>query len=319
MKKLMFFMLSMVLVLSTVTVPLEAQAATLSSKAGAVTVSSGSVNVRRSASTASAVLTTIPKGSYLTLLFQSGEWWKVEYGDGLYGYCHADYVTVVAGTAATVQTRSGGLNVRSGPGTGYGKLAKLTRGEAVIVLSTSGGWSRILYHGTKTGYVSAGYLSTADYPAVSLSVPSYKQTDHRWAYVTLGSSGKTMAKIGCATTAVAMVESYRSGSTITPAAMAERLRYTSSGSLYWPDDYTAVTSSSSYLSGIYGQLRQGRAVLLGCQNAAGGQHWVVVTGYTGGSSLSAAQFTVNDPGSSSRTTLQQFLNAYPYFYKYFTY
>jgi len=56
-------------------------------------------------------------------------------------------------------------------------------------------------------------------------------------------------------------------------------------------------------------------VLLGCKNSYGSQHWVVVTGYTGGSTLTASGFTINDPGTSSRTTLSQFLSVYPSFYK----
>ena len=59
--------------------------------------------------------------------------------------------------------------------------------------------------------------------------------------------------------------------------------------------------------------------MLGVSNAYGGQHWVVVTGYAGGSSLTASGFTIRDPGSNSRTNLQQLLNVYPSFYKFFYY
>ena len=216
----------------------------------------------------------------------------------------------------------GALNIRSGPGTSYSRTGSLSNGEVVIRLSDSGGWSRILYHGTKTGYVSTQYLSadtsSSGYSAVSLKVPSYKQTDSRWANVTIGSSGKTIASIGCATTGIAMMESYRTGQTIYPDAMSKKLSYTSSGSVYWPSNYTAVTSSSGYLTGIYNLLKQGKPVLLGAKNSYGSQHWVVITGFTGGS-LTASSFTIQDPGSSSRTNLQQFLNAFPTFYKYFYY
>ena len=187
-----------------------------------------------------------------------------------------------------------------------------------MVLSTASGWSRILYNGTRTGFVSSQYLSGSN-SAVSLAVPSFKQTDSRWANVQIGSSGKTMAQIGCATTGIAMMESYRTGSIITPDVMAKRLSYTASGSVYWPSNYVTVTNSSGYLSAIYSQLRQGRPVLFGAKNASGKQHWVVITGYTGASTLTASAFTVHDPGSNSRTTLQQFLNAYPTFYKFFYY
>jgi len=285
--------------------------------AGAVTTRSGSLNVRKSASSASAVLTTLPKGSYVTLLSKSGSWWYVEYGKNSYGYCHADYITQVAGTGTAVRLSYGTLNVRSGPGTSYAAKDWLTNGEQVVVLSTSGAWSRILYHGTKTGYVSSKYLSSGS-TALSLSVPSFKQTDSRWANVKLGASGKTIAQIGCATTAIAMMESYRTGTTVYPDAMAHKLRYTSSGSVYWPSHYTASTSSADYLSRILALLQRGKPVLFGAKNSWGGQHWVVVTGFTGGS-VTASSFTIHDPGSHSRINLQQFLEAYPVFYKFLSY
>ena len=296
----------------------KVNAATLSSKAGAVTTSSGKLNVRSSASASSAVVASVNKGSYITLLSKSGSWWKVEYAKGKYGYCHADYITIMQGTPVTVNTQSGGLNVRKGAGTSYSKVAALSKGETVLLLSTSNGWSRVLYHGTKTGYVSAQYLSNY-YSAVSLKVPNFKQTDSRWADVIIADSGKPFSKIGCATTAVAMMESYRTGTTIYPDAMAGKLNYTASGDLYWPGHYTAVTNSSGYLSAIYNRLKQGKPVLFGARNAYGSQHWVVITGYSGGTSLTASGFAIHDPGTYSRTNLQQFLSAYPTFYKYFHY
>ena len=304
--------------------PMEASAATATSQAGVVSVTSGRLNVRKSGSTSAAVLTSLGKGSYVTLISKSGSWWYVEYGNGQYGYCHADYINTVSSKTATVKLTSGTLNVRSGAGTSYSRVASLSNGKVVVVLSTSNGWSRILYNGTKTGYVSSQYLSTgssssSSYSAISLKVPNFKQTDSRWANVKIGSSGKTIAQIGCATTAIAMIESQRTGTTIYPDAMSKKLSYSSSGNVYWPSHYAVVTSSSGYLSGIYNQLKAGKPVLFGAKTSAGRQHWVVITGFTGGSSLTASRFTINDPGSNSRTNLQQFLNEYPVFYKYFYY
>ena len=286
------------------------------SSAGQVWTTSGRLNVRSSPSTSAAVVHQLPSGSYVTLRELSGSWFKVEYAPGAYGYCHANHIAYVDANPATVAVDWGSLNVRSGPGAGYGKTDGLAKGTSVLVLSRSGDWSRILYAGTKTGYVSSRYLSASG--AISLSVPSYKQTDARWANVKLGSSGKTIAQIGCATTAIAMVESYRTGTTIYPHTMASRLSYTASGSVYWPSWYTAHTNSSGYLAALRSQLTQGKCVLLGARNSAGSQHWVVVTGFSGGS-LTPANFTIHDPGSKSRTTLAHFFSAYPTFYKYFTY
>lgn len=296
----------------------SARAATMQSKAGAVTTASGSLNVRSAPGSSAGKVASLSKGSHITLMERSGDWWRVEYGKNQFGYCSAAYITPIQGSAVTVSISGGSLNVRSGAGTSYPKVDSLSRGEVVIRLTTANGWSRILYHGNKTGYVSAQYLSggTPVNTPVSLSVPSFKQTDSRWASVTLGTSGKPMSQIGCATTAIAMLESFRQGDTITPDAMAKQLRYTASGSVYWPSHYKVTTSYS--LSAIYQLLKQGKPVLLGATNNYGSQHWVLIRGFTGGD-LIPANFTIHDPGTYSRTNLQQFLNLYPNFYKYFHY
>lgn len=312
--------LALILAIGLLGLPMEAQAAHTPTAAGAVTISGWRLNVRQQPNTGSPIVGHLYKGSYISLIAREGSWWQVEYADGQSGWCHADYITPVQGTPVRVNTAWGNLNVRSGPGTGYQRTDALPKGKTVLLLTSSNGWSRILYHGTKTGYVSSQYLSGSasdGYRAVSLSVPSYKQTDSRWAHVTIGNSGQTIGKIGCATTAIAMMESYRTGSTITPDVMSRRLSYTASGSVYWPSHYSVVTDNN--LGSIYKLLQQGKPVLYGAKNTYGGQHWVVITGYTGGSTLTAEGFTVHDPGSNSRNTLSQFLSAYPHFYKYFHY
>ena len=68
---------------------------------------------------------------------------------------------------------------------------------------------------------------------------------------------------------------------------------------------------------IYQELLERRVVLFGAQNAAGKQHWVVINGFTGGIQLTPAGFSIQDPGSNSRGNLQQLMNEYPTFYKFF--
>ena len=55
-------------------------------------------------------------------------------------------------------TPSIGLNVRTGPGTSYGKLGALPYGTEVSVTGISNGWATIQYSG-KTAYVSAQYVT----------------------------------------------------------------------------------------------------------------------------------------------------------------
>ncbi len=323
MKKIFSIILSLIITFSILITPIKSYGATLTSQAGIVSVTSGRLNVRKTASTSSTVLISLPNNSYVTLISTSGNWYYVEYADGKYGYCHKNYIKSDSGKTAKVITNSTALNVRSGAGISYSVKDSIPKGDIVIVLSTSGSWNKILYDGVKTGYVSSQYLSTSTssttYAKISLNVPDFKQTDSRWANVIIGNSGKTIGKIGCATTGIAMMESYRTGTTIYPDTMSKKLSYSSTGNLYWPSDYTVVTNGSGYLKNIYQKLKEGKPVLFGAKNSSGTQHWVVITGFTGGNSLTASGFTINDPGTKYRTNLQQFLNEYPTFYKYFYY
>ena len=321
---------------------MRANAANADSRVGIVATSSGDLNVRKSATTSAKVVAKLAKGSYITLVSKSGGWWRVAYGNGQYGYCHSDYIDELDSSVAIVATKSGSLNVRNGAGTNYRKVDSLPKGETVLVLSQKGSWSRILYNGTKTGYVSSQYISviapevppvtepefpteaptevpteapTEDegvYKAITLDVPYYLQNDSRWSSVKLGSSGKTIGKIGCTTTAIAMMESYRRGTEIYPDVMSKELRYTSSGSLYWPSDYI-VDNTAFNLQHIYDCLLAGKPVVIGFNKSSGGQHWAVVYGYTGAEKLNAQEFFIYDPGTRTRTVLAHLIRDYPVF------
>ena len=323
-RKITILLFTFFLLFGALITPQRLSAATMDSHVGAVTTGGGDLYVRASASTGSIILDSLKKGSYVTLLSKTGDWWRVEYANGKYGYCYAGYITPVEGKPVWVNTGGNVLNVRSGPGISYERIATIPHGSVVMLRSFSGGWSRILYHGTKLGYVSSQYLtssqtgSSSGYAAVSLSVPNFKQTDSRWASYPIGTKGGTIGTIGCATTGIAMMESYRTGTTIYPNAMANKLSYTAGGSVYWPSHYTVTTSNTGYLSKVYNLLKQGKPVLLGAKTNSGGQHWVVITGFAGGS-LIESNFTIHDPGSNSRINLQQFFRVYPNFYKYFHY
>ncbi len=291
--------------------------------AGKVTTQSTSLNVRKSASTSSSIVTTLKRNALITLINKTGNFWYVKYGASNFGYCSADYITVTSKDVKTVKTTSGNLNVRSSASTTATIKARLSSGTKVVVISTSNNWSKILYNGNKTGYVSSKYLVNATnnttpttYKAITLSgVPNFKQTDSRWANVIIGNSGQTISKIGCATTAIAMLESKRTNTTIYPHDMMKKLSYTSGGAVYWPSNYTQITSSSGYLTKIYSLLEQGKPVIVGAKKSNGSQHYVVVTGVKATNTLTTSSFYINDPGSNTRTTLNQFFSAYPNFYK----
>ncbi len=323
MKKIISLTLSAILAAGISAAKPPVYAINADSMAGIVTTESGRLNVRSSASSDSYIITSVGKNSYVALISKNGEWWRVEYSDGKYGFCHEDYINVVSENTAKVATSSGNLNVRSGAGKSYPVIDTVSKGENVVLLSSNGYWARILYDGNKIGCVSADYLSANNvsrgYPPISLNLPDFKQTDSRWASVKIGSSGKTIGRIGCVTTGIAMMESYRRGETVYPDSMMKQLSYDRSGNVYWPSDYEVNFWSENYLEEVYNILREGKPVLIGAKTAGGSQHWVVITGYTGGEELSPSKFTINDPGSSTNKNLGQFFASFPYLYKFFSY
>lgn len=321
MKKATSILMTLVLSLTLIPFTKKASAAENIYGAGRVVTTSTALNVRSTASSTSTVKAKLSKDSYVTLISKNGSFWRVQYSATGYGYCHADYIETYSTKVRTVKTTSGRLRVRSSASSSAEIKDYISSGTQVTVLSTSGSFSRILYNGRKRGYVASSYLTTeaatsdSSYKEIKLSVPSFKQTDSRWANVTLGSSGQTIGKIGCATTAIAMLESYRTGTTIYPNTMAKKLSYTSGGAVYWPSHYTIITSSSGYLGKIYNLLKSGKPVLIGAKKSNGSQHYVIITGVKATNTLTTSSFYINDPGSNTRTTLNQFLADYPYFYK----
>jgi len=283
--------------------------------AGQVNITSGTLNVRSAASAYSSVTASLGMGSYVTLIGKSGDWWYVRHSGGT-GYCNDDYITVLNDDTARVTVTWGTLNVRRGAGTEHTVKANLQNGTVVSPLWSHNGWTRILYYGSEVGWVKSEYLSSGNAyyggGAVSLSVPHYSQLDGRWRYRTLGSSKSTVGQEGCALTSIAMLQSYRYGYAVTPADLLGQLRFTSGGALYLPSDYNNYYNSD-YLAKIKSLLNSGKPVIVAAKKYSGAQHWVVVTGCTGGNG--AGSFAINDPGSTSRATLADLFADYPVFYK----
>ncbi len=315
-KKILSTLIALTLFTSAFAVGTSASSTQAIQFAGQVNTTNGRLNVRSSASSTATVKASLPKNSYVSILKDSGSFYYVRYSASSYGYVNKNYIKTVSDNIKNVSTTSGNLRVRSSASTSASIKGYLKSGTLVAVLSTSGSFSKILYSGNSIGYVHSNYLKTpSTIKAIRLNVPSYKQTDSRWANVEIGSSGQTMAKIGCVTTALAMTESYKTGTTIYPHQMEKKLSYTSGGAVYWPSSYNIITSSSGYLNKIYEILKSGKPVILGAKKANGSQHYVVITGVKAVNTLTTSSFYINDPGSDTRITLNQFLAVYPNFYK----
>lgn len=172
--------------------------------------------------------------------------------------------------------------------------------------------------GTKTVNIVGG--ATANNTQVSLNVPSYKQYSYPYTYI----GNKTIKQIGCTLTSVAMAYSYNTRTNTTPNVMKGRLRFAGSNGndLVWSSlgnvglSYSGLYGcriNQSIMRTIYAKLKAGRPVVIGGMTSRGNAHWVCIKAYTGTSATSfgSGSFIINDPNSTSRTTLAQFLNSYP--------
>ncbi|WP_434798496.1 SH3 domain-containing protein [Terrisporobacter vanillatitrophus] len=120
----------------------------------------GRVNFRTGPSKEYDSMGKIEKGKTVTYLGSNGSWRKITYNSKT-GYVHKDYISEGTSTSTSEKyvNTPAGLNVRKGPSTSYAKIATLTNGTKVNVITTSGDWSKIT-SGSITGYVSNQYLSS---------------------------------------------------------------------------------------------------------------------------------------------------------------
>ena len=140
---------------------------------GTVTATA-SLRLRSEASVQSATLAYAPYSSQVSILAEAaGGWYKVIY-DGKEGYMSSEWLDVeLTGDGADAdadqeaeELRQGTvtadvLNVRSGPGTGYGKVGSLKKGASVTITGETNGWYAITA-GSIEGYVSAEYITILD-------------------------------------------------------------------------------------------------------------------------------------------------------------
>ncbi len=285
--------------------------------AGTVATAQGKLYVR--SSPGGSIISSLSKGSNVTLIDKTNNWYKIEYNSGKYGYSSSDYIKEIDGSIfKEVKTSYGRLNVRNSPaGTIINSLAS---GSKVAVIDEIKGWSKVVYNGNSTGYVSSQYLkpissSSTKYKSINLSIPDFKQTDSRWSDRKIGSTKYTIGQIGCTTTALAMSETYRTGKIIYPDKMEDMLTYSSTGILYWPSNYTNTTDFKNYLTRIYSLLEQGKPVIIGAKKADLSQHWVIVTGCKETDYLKPTDFIINDPGSTDRKNLGHFFSTYHYLHR----
>ena len=123
------------------------------------------VNLRSGASTNTAVITTLSKGTKLTAMGTNGNFYLVKTNDGTQGYVSGGYLSrnkvssssSSASTANTKITTASYVNLREGGGMSYDVLKVLPYGTRVTVIYKGNYWTRVNYNGT-VGWIKNVYL-----------------------------------------------------------------------------------------------------------------------------------------------------------------
>ena len=145
---------------------------TTMSSAGTVYNTNGEgVNLRKSASTSSAIVTGLQEGAAVTITAKNGDWYKVKYGSYT-GYVYSKYVkvgssagnsnsssgeTTMSSTGTIYNTNGEGVNLRKSASTSSAIVTGLQEGAAVTITAKNGDWYKVKY-GSYTGYVYSKYV-----------------------------------------------------------------------------------------------------------------------------------------------------------------
>ena len=147
------------------------------------------VNMRSGASTSTALIGTVAKGTKCEVLGKSGDWYQVKTPQGKIGYIRGDYLKVESVTVtptptptptatptvtptptptatptpetkqvATVVNVNTAVNMRSGPSTSTALIGTVAKGTKCEVLGKSGDWYQVKTPQGKIGYIRGDYL-----------------------------------------------------------------------------------------------------------------------------------------------------------------
>jgi len=129
---------------------------------GAGTVTASALRLRAQPSTSSSILATASSGSQVVVVSDEGNgWYQVDFNT-ISGYMYADHLSVNSSAEADlgyayINTGNSVLNLRTGAGTGFQKLASIPGATIVPISGICDGWYKVAYAGM-TGYVSSDYV-----------------------------------------------------------------------------------------------------------------------------------------------------------------
>lgn len=127
-------------------------------------VTASALHVRSGPSTRNHQMGLYVRGDKVDIVGREGNWYRIAFRD-TYGYVYSQYIRILGAGEDEGMGESGmiiatWLNVRTGPGVQYDRIAQLREGTQVEIIATEGHWHQIRFDGG-TGYVYAGYVGPA--------------------------------------------------------------------------------------------------------------------------------------------------------------
>lgn len=142
-----------------------ASAASRQEALGIAFVTASALRLRSGAGTNTATLDYASQNEVVVLLDRIGDWYKVNYNLQI-GFMHKNHLRTASRENAELgygRVNGSGVNVRSGPGTGYGSLAKAYAGDKAYIIGVNAGWYKVIFQ-SAIGYIRSDYLDLIEIP-----------------------------------------------------------------------------------------------------------------------------------------------------------
>lgn len=147
-------------------------------QASAVKIAKPSVIVRKSPSTSSAKVATVPQGKVATILGRTPEWLKVKFAGGTVGYVRRDMISPVYGKSSSkplyaktgekinyihtslVKINTDNVTIRKAPATDGKKITQVDKGTVATIVGRSGAWYKLKFQYGTIGYVRGDLVNS---------------------------------------------------------------------------------------------------------------------------------------------------------------
>lgn len=185
-------------------------------------VNSTSLRLRSEPSTSSSILAVASSNECVVVIGQSGDWYHVNY-NLKEGYMHKSFLDVLTRENAELGygvVTGSGVNLRSGPGTGYRVVSTAAKGAKCYIIGLNSGWYKVIY-GSNICYIRSDYLELTEIPYENQASPNSPKFFRRGKSTGIAPSASALN--GTSSGTVAQVSS---GSSLTgQAIVAEAQKY----------------------------------------------------------------------------------------------